>query len=55
MATIDINVNYTIRNLEQDDIDLLHDGLESLAKRHGDKTISDAIEDLKRIFYGHIT
>ena len=55
MATIDINVNYTIRNLEQDDIDLLHDGLESLAKSHSSKVISDAILKLKRVFYPHIT
>ena len=54
MVTIDRDVKFTLRDLEQDDIDLLYEGLESLAKSHGDKDIPEYIVKLKRVFYPHI-
>lgn len=55
MATIDRDVKFTLTDLEQDDIDLLYEGLESLAKTHGSKNISEYIIKLKQVFYPHIT
>lgn len=55
MIIIDRNVKFTLRDLEQYDIDMLYEGLESLAKSHGNKTISEYIAKFKQVLHPHIT
>ena len=55
MVTIDRDVKFTLKDLDQRQINLLSDGLDSLAKSYSSPFALSKIDELKAIILPHIT
>ncbi|NOR85472.1 hypothetical protein GQ473_05105 [archaeon] len=55
MVVIDKDVEFTLSELNQDNINLIYDGLESLAKSYSNKSILNEIEKFKKVLEYHVT